>query len=90
MPVWYDIATERKNAPLRLNVANMDNRQTFRTFPYIDDNQRLRIWDVDGSKPLRIVGHRIVDGGFPAEEVRKRCPKLFAFAQHLGYWKDVI
>lgn len=63
-------------------------RLLLRSFPYVDED-RLRIWDVDEGEPIRLLGRGVVDGAFPAEEVRKRCPKLFAWAQQLGYWNHV-
>lgn len=65
------------------------DRRVVRSFPYVDERQRLRLWDVDENEPFRVVGHGVIDGGLPPELVRKRFPKLFAWAQNRGYWTDV-
>lgn len=59
------------------------------SFPYVDERQRLRLWDVNEGEPLRVVGHGVINGGLPPELVRKRFPRLFEWAQRRGYWKDV-
>lgn len=66
-----------------------DDKVTIRQVPYIDDNQRLRIWKLDQGEPLQIIGRGVVDGAMLPEEVRRRYPPMFAFAQSLGYWLDV-
>lgn len=63
--------------------------QEVRSFPYVDENKRLRVWNVDKGEPFRIIGWGVVDGGLPPGVVRKRWPRLFDWAQQLGYWKDL-
>lgn len=58
-------------------------------FPYIGEDRRLHLWDTVKTTNIyrRSIGSRSVDG-FDAEEVRKRWPKLFQFAQEDGFWWD--
>lgn len=65
------------------------DRKTIASFPYIDEHQRLRLWDVDNGVPLPIRGKGVVEGGIPPEVLRNKSPRLFEFAQSLGYWLDV-
>lgn len=66
-----------------------EDRQVVRSFPYMDDNQRLGIWDVEEKKPIRVTGRGVIDGGLTGEQVQKRWPSLFSWAQRLGYWGGV-
>lgn len=73
----------------QLSIDIVDDRQYVRSFPYVDENQRLRIWDVDESKPLRLIGRGVIDGALPWEQVHQRSRLLFDWARRLGYWHDV-
>lgn len=63
--------------------------QRIRHFPYVDEMQHLRIWDVDKGAPLTLVSRDCVNGGVPPTAVRKRSPRFFAWAQSLGYWLNI-
>ena len=54
--------------------------------PYIDEMEQLRIWDRDRQRD------NVFSGGASSLDgiaVRHRWPKLFAYAQSLGYWKTL-
>ncbi|KIO21568.1 hypothetical protein M407DRAFT_28840 [Tulasnella calospora MUT 4182] len=56
-----------------------------RFFPYIHEDQNLRFWDVERSSDLDVRwGQK--PGSWRPEEVQKRIPELFEFAQSLGHW----
>lgn len=88
----YSVPLVRRGKPFQFTITRPRVDQKFlilQHFPYVDDDKRLRIWDLDAEEPLKVVGRGVVDGAMLPEEVRRRGPDLFAFAQSLGYWLDV-
>lgn len=53
------------------------------------DEDLLRVWDVDKGEAFQLHGRGVIQGGLPPKVVRQRHPKIFAWAQELGYWTDV-
>lgn len=75
---------------LAVDLPKDSNSQLYlNTFPYVDEKQRLRVWDVARGELIPLVGRNVVDGGMRGEEVRKRSSRFFNWAQSLGYWADV-
>lgn len=65
-----------------------DETLTLDHVPYIDENQRLRIWDFGKGEPLNLTGTGVVDGGLLPQAIQRRHPPLFSLAQQLGYWSN--
>lgn len=58
-----------------------------RFFPYIHKDGRLHLWDVERRADLDLRWGVQVNSWGP-REVQNRIPRLFNFAQSLGYWKE--
>lgn len=74
---------------LHITIPSRETRSYIECSPYICREGKLRIWDLNQTCDLTMGessrSHVRVDG-LPAEDVRVRCPKLFAIAQKQGHW----
>jgi len=61
-----------------------------RYFPYIAEDGRLHLWDVDRARDVRfrLMRAKEMSKGATKEQVQKRFPSLFAFAQSEGFWRN--
>lgn len=77
--------------PVRIRSYALTPGHRYWLVPYVDSGQRLRLWDVLGNKDilLRNRGDEVTKYSYSPSEVKKMYPKLFAWGQSLGYWKDV-
>ncbi|KIO15623.1 hypothetical protein M407DRAFT_34790 [Tulasnella calospora MUT 4182] len=76
-----------KATPFIFRLFKPENYEYLRFFPYIHEDQTLRVWDVE-----RGVNAPVKRGSgckpWEPQHVKKRFPGLFKHAKRLGYWKD--
>lgn len=72
----------------RFRLGLLDSPKPYiRFFPYIHQDGRLHLWDVERSADLDLKWGDQVSSWGP-RQVEDRIPELFKFAQSLGYWKE--
>ncbi|KAG9043294.1 hypothetical protein FS837_009769 [Tulasnella sp. UAMH 9824] len=64
-----------------------ENFDYLRFFPYIHEDQTLRLWDVERGVDAPLKTKKGV-GRWEPQSAKKRFPALFDYAKRLGYWKE--
>lgn len=69
------------------------NQDWISLMPYIDAQGEFRLWNVQASEDAMLRGPIFMSSfnrpSLTGAEVKSMYPNLFAFAQSLGYWKDL-
>ncbi|KAG8937338.1 hypothetical protein FRC00_006891 [Tulasnella sp. 408] len=72
---------------LKFSLSKPENFDYLRFFPYIHEDQTLRLWDVERGVDAPLKTRNGVQPWEP-QLVKKQFPGLFEHAKRLGYWKE--